>query len=181
MRVLLHICCGPCSIMPVAALREEGAEIRGLFYNPNIMPYTENLRRRETLEAWAAGEDLPLIVQDEYQPEEWLRNVAWRENQRCAPCLSQRLERAAAVAKRGNYDFFSTTLLYSVRQKHELISELGQSIGKKRGVKFLYRDWRPYWRQGIERSQELGLYRQQYCGCIFSERDRYLPQPGHPA
>lgn len=97
------------------------------------------------------------------------------------PCLSQRLERAAAVAKRGNYDFFSTTLLYSVRQKHELISELGQSIGKKRGVKFLYRDWRPYWRQGIERSQELGLYRQQYCGCIFSERDRYLPQPGHPA
>jgi len=162
--------------MPVEALREEGAELRGLFYNPNIMPYTENLRRRETLQAWAAGEDLPLIVQDEYQPEAWLRNAAWRENQRCAPCLAQRLERAAAVAKRGGFDSFSTTLLYSVRQKHELIKELGRAAGKNRGVAFLYRDWRPLWRQGIQRSRELGMYRQQYCGCIFSERDRYLKQ-----
>lgn len=166
--------------MPVAALREEGAEIRGLFYNPNIMPYTENLRRLRTLQDWASREKLPLIVQDEYRPEEWFRNVAWRENQRCAPCLSQRLERAAAVAKRGGYEFFSTTLLYSVRQKHELIQELGRAAGKKRGVKFLYRDWRPFWRQGIQRSQEQGMYRQQYCGCIFSERDRYLPKPSPP-
>ena len=176
----MHICCGPCAIMPVATLREEGAEIRGLSYNPNIMPYTENVRRRETLEQWASREELPLIVQDEYEPEAWLRNVAWRENQRCAPCLAQRLDRAAAVAKRGGYDFFSTTLLYSVRQKHELIKELGPAAAKRRGVKFLYRDWRPYWRQGIERSQEQEMYRQQYCGCIFSERDRYLTKPSLP-
>ncbi len=154
--------------------------MRGLFYNPNIMPYRESVKRRETLEAWAAREELPLIVQDEYEPEEWLRNVAWRESQRCTPCLAQRLERAAAVAKRGGYDAFGTTLLYSVRQKHELIKELGAAIGKKRGIGFFYRDWRPFWRQGIERSKELGMYRQPYCGCIFSERDRYLPKPSLP-
>lgn len=166
--------------MPVSDLRGEGHELRGLFYNPNIQPYTENQRRRETLESWAAGEGLPLIVQDEYDPESWLRNVAWRESERCAPCLAQRLERAAAVAKRGGFDAFSSTLLYSKRQKHRLIKELGAAAGKRRGVDFLYRDWRPFWQEGIERSRAAGMYRQQYCGCIFSERDRYLGRPAGP-
>jgi len=163
--------------MPMADLRGEGHELRGLFYNPNIQPYTESQRRRETLEAWAQDQELPLIVQDEYEPEKWLRNVAWREDERCTPCLGQRLERAAAVAKKGGFDAFSTTLLYSIRQKHRLIKELGEAIGRGRGVKFLYRDWRPFWQEGIERSLAAGMYRQQYCGCIFSERDRYLGRP----
>ncbi|MCB2225703.1 MAG: epoxyqueuosine reductase QueH [Desulfarculaceae bacterium] len=180
MRILLHICCGPCAIMPVHDLRHEGHELRALFYNPNIQPYTENQRRLQTLESWAAGEELPLIVQDEYDPESWLRNVAWRESERCAPCLAQRLERAAAVAKRGGFDAFSSTLLYSKRQKHRLIKELGTAAGKRRGVEFLYRDWRPFWQEGIERSKAAGMYRQQYCGCIFSERDRFLGSPAGP-
>ena len=163
--------------MPVADLRAQGHEIRGLFYNPNIQPYLESRRRRETLEAWAKEQELPLIVQDEYEPEKWLRNVAWRESQRCAPCLGQRLERAAIVAKRGGFDAFSSTLLYSKRQKHRLIRELGEAAGRGRGVAFLYRDWREFWREGIERSQAAGMYRQQYCGCLFSERDRYLGAP----
>ncbi len=181
MRILLHICCGPCAIMPVDDLRAGGHELRGLFYNPNIQPYTESRRRRQTLEQWARDQELPLIVQDEYDPETWLRNVAWRESERCTPCLAQRLERAAAIAKKGGFEAFSTTLLYSIRQKHRLIKELGAAAGRRRGVEFLYRDWRPFWKEGIERSKAAGMYRQQYCGCIFSERDRYLGPRAGPA
>ncbi len=169
MRVLLHICCAPCALMPVRELRDQGLELRGLFYNPNIQPYQEARRRRETLEGWAASEELPLTVQDEYDPESWLRQVVFRESQRCAFCLHQRLDRAAGMARQAGFDAFSTTLLYSVRQKHDLIRAVGQAAARERGVEFLYRDWRPRWREGVARSQELGLYRQAYCGCIYSE------------
>ncbi len=174
MRVLMHICCAPCALMPVQELREEGCELRGLYYNPNIQPYTENQRRLATLTGWAGDHDLDMIVQDEYEPEKWLRRVAFREGERCRICYHDRLTRAAQVAKRGKFDAFTTTLLYSVRQKHDLVREIGEAVGAERGVQFLYRDFRPHWREGIRRSQEQGLYRQAYCGCIFSERDRYL-------
>lgn len=174
MRVLVHICCAPCALMPLQELREEGLELRGLYYNPNIQPFTENQRRLEALTGWAGEQDFDLIVQDEYEPEKWLRRVAFREEMRCRICYSDRLTRAAQVAKRGKFDAFTTTLLYSVRQKHDLVREMGQAAGAEKGVEFLYRDFRPHWREGIERSKELGLYRQAYCGCIFSERDRYL-------
>jgi len=160
--------------MPVRELQREGCELRGLYYNPNIQPYTENQRRLETLTGWAGRRGLPLIVQDEYEPEKWLRRVAFREEMRCRICHHDRLTRAAQVAKRGKYDAFTTTLLYSVRQKHDLVRQTGEAVAAERGVPFLYRDYRPLWREGIRLSQKLGLYRQAYCGCIFSERDRYL-------
>lgn len=177
MRLLLHICCAPCAIMPVADLRQEGVEVMGLAYNPNVQPYTENTRRQATLEEWAAGQELRLIVQDEYDPEAWLRGVAWREHERCRLCYHQRLSRAAQTAKKGGFDAFGTTLLYSVRQKHDLVAEIGRQAAAERGVAFFYRDWRPLWRQGVAASLDQGLYRQPYCGCIFSERDRFLGRP----
>jgi len=164
--------------MPLKSLRDEGAEVRGLFYNPNIQPYTESQRRLGGVSHWAHEEGLPLIVQDEYDPEAWMRMVAFREGERCRLCLHQRLRRAAQVAKKGGFEAFTSSLLYSVRQKHDMIRELGQAVGAERGVPFLYRDWRPQWRQGVEASQAAGMYRQQYCGCLFSERDRYLGRPG---
>lgn len=163
--------------MPLKALRDEGAEVRGLFYNPNIQPYTESQRRLGTAAQWAHEVDLPLIVQEEYDPESWMRMVTFREGERCRLCLHQRLRRAAQVAKKGGYEFFSSSLLYSVRQKHGLIRDLGQALAREQGVGFLYRDWRPLWRQGVEASQAAGMYRQPYCGCLFSERDRYLGRP----
>jgi len=178
MKIILHICCAPCALMPVETLRKEGHQVRGLFYNPNIQPYTENQRRLDTLKSWAEKEGLDLVVLDEYDPEAWLRRVAFREGMRCALCYHQRLSRAASVAQKGGYDAFCTTLLYSVRQKHELLAETGLSVAAARGVAFLNRDFRPLWKQGVARSKELGLYRQPYCGCIFSERDRYLGPPG---
>lgn len=160
--------------MPVAELKGQGAELMGLFFNPNVQPYTENQRRLETCRDWAEGSGLRLIVQEEYDPESWLRQMAFRESTRCRICYHQRLTRTAQVAKRGGFDAFSTTLLYSVRQKHDLIVQIARSVADKEGVEFHYQDFRPFWKQGIARSKELGLYRQQYCGCIYSERERYL-------
>jgi predicted adenine nucleotide alpha hydrolase (AANH) superfamily ATPase len=174
MKVLLHICCAPCALMPRARLLGEGLELMGLFYNPNIQPYTEQRRRLETLVPWAQDQGLKLVVQDEYDPQAWLRQMVFREEQRCGICYHQRLTRAAQVAKRGGFAAFTTTLLYSVRQKHALIAATGEAVAAEQGVDFLYRDWRPDWREGIELCRGLGLYRQTYCGCIYSERDRYL-------
>ncbi len=178
MRILLHICCAPCALMPVEVLEGEGHQLMGLFYNPNVQPYTENQRRLDTLTGWAGRRGLKLVVHDEYDPEAWLRQMAFREAARCGICYHQRLTRAAQVARKGGFDAFSTTLLYSRRQKHELVKATAQAVASEQGVEFYYRDFRPWWQQGIQLSHELGLYRQQYCGCIYSERDRYLGPPG---
>lgn len=173
MNVLLHICCAPCSIVPIDRLRAEGAELRGFWYNPNIQPVTENRKRSEAVRQYSARVDLPMIWRDEYRLQEFLRMVAFRESERCRLCLRMRLSAAANVAKRGKFDYFTTTLLYSKRQQHDLIAQVGETVGKEAGVQFMYRDFRPGWREGIERSKQEHLYRQQYCGCLYSEKDRY--------
>ena len=177
MRILLHICCAPCALMPVKYLRSQGHDVMGYFYNPNIHPYTENQKRLDTVRQWADNAGLKLIVHDEYDPESWLRNVAFREEMRCRLCFLGRLDRAASVAAKGGFDAFTTTLLYSTMQKHQLLKQSGQDAGRKRGAEFWYHDFRPMWKEGVQLSLKLGLYRQQYCGCIFSERDRYLGAP----
>lgn len=173
MNVLLHICCGPCAIHPLAVLRDEGAGIRGLWFNPNIQPYTEWQRRLDTLKTWAADEDLPLIEMADYDVIDWLRRMAWREAERCRICYHLRLERAAQVARHGKFDAFTTTLLYSKRQDHDLVLDIGRAVAKDQGVPFLERDFRPGWQAGIEASQQRGMYRQAYCGCIYSEQERF--------
>jgi predicted adenine nucleotide alpha hydrolase (AANH) superfamily ATPase len=102
-----------------------------------------------------------------------MRAVAFRENERCRICYHLRLRQVAQVARRGRFDSFSSTLLYSVHQKHELIREIGEAVGSEVGVPFLYRDWRPGWKEGIARSKVMNLYRQAYCGCLLSEEERY--------
>ena len=150
--------------------------MRGFFFNPNIHPYTEFQKRLETLTGYAAQVDLDLIVRDDYPLEEWLRAAAFRESERCFHCYHLRLSAAARTAKKSGYEAFSTTLLYSRQQKHELIREIAEAAAREAGVEFLYRDFRQGWRQGIEGSKKAGLYRQQYCGCIYSERDRFAPK-----
>jgi predicted adenine nucleotide alpha hydrolase (AANH) superfamily ATPase len=115
-----------------------------------------------------------VIYQDEYTLEEFLRQMAFREEERCRICHHLRLEATAKVAKHGKFAAFTTTLLHSRHQNHELIKAIGETVGKEQGVEFLYRDFREGWKQGIEESKALGLYRQSYCGCIYSEKERYL-------
>jgi predicted adenine nucleotide alpha hydrolase (AANH) superfamily ATPase len=174
LKTLIHICCANCLIYPLKVLREEGREVMGFFYNPNIHPYQEYRRRLEAVQEYEGKAGVQVIYRDEYKLEEFLRGVVFREEERCRFCYHLRLEATAQVAKHGKFAAFTSTLLYSKQQNQDLIKEIGESVGKEHGVQFLYRDFRDGWKEGIEESKALGLYRQQYCGCIYSEKERYL-------
>lgn len=173
MNLLLHICCAPCVVYPYKFLLDRGDTLTGFFYNPNIHPYLEYRQRLQTLKQWAHDEDVKWIIQDDYCIEEFMRMVTFREAERCKLCYMMRLETAASVAKRGKFEAFTTTLLYSKFQKHDLVREMGEAAAGKFGVPFYYEDFRKGWKEGIELSKEKNLYRQQYCGCIYSEWERY--------
>ncbi len=173
MNVLLHICCGPCAIYPLRLLREEGGNVSGLFFNPNIHPYTEYEKRRSTLVTWANREDLPLIVDDTYPLELFFTRALEDISQRCLACYKLRLDYTAQIAKEHRFDAFTSTLLYSKFQRHDAIKEIAGQLASRYGIDFLYRDFRQGWKEGIEKSRAMGLYRQQYCGCIFSEQERF--------
>ena len=148
----------------------------GFFYNHNIHPYQEFQRRLETVRKYAQLVELEVICRDEYRLEEFLANVASKPAERCLYCYASRLEAAAAEAVRLGFDAFSTSLLYSRYQKHDIIRETGERLGKKYSIPFYYADFRKGWQEGIAFSKKMELYRQQYCGCIYSEKDRYQPQ-----
>lgn len=175
-KVLLHICCGPCASYPVPKLRSDGYSVRGYFYNRNIHPYTEYLKRQKALEEYAETMDLKVIYDEEYNPVDYFQNIAFRESRRCFICYQMRLENAAHIAKRGKFDYFTTTLLVSKHQNHQLIREIGEAMGEKYAVPFLYQDFREGFKKSGEISREMGLYRQQYCGCVYSEMERYAPK-----
>ena len=173
-RLLLHICCGPCAITVTQGLLRQGFDVTGLYYNPNIHPLTEYLKRREALVEASARLGVKVIYKDgDYNPSVYLQRTAFREPNRCFHCYHLRLKRAHSIAKRGGFDCFSTTLLYSKMQKHEQIRDLGRDLAAGSKTAFHYQDFRDTWKDGILLSKEWGLYRQQYCGCIYSEYERY--------
>lgn len=174
MKILIHICCAPCAIYPVKMLRSEDFEVMGFFYRHNIHPFTECLKRQEAVESYSSSIGMEVIYQKGYDLEGFIRNVVFRESQRCSYCYHDRLRSTALVAKRGKFDYFTSTLLYSKFQKHDRIKSIGEAVGRSVGVKFFYNDFRTGWKEGIETSKQLGLYRQQYCGCIYSEKERYF-------
>ena len=173
MKILVHICCAPCAIVPVETLGGSGFTVMGYFYRHNIHPYTECMRRQDTLTEWDGSTGLRVICQEGYDMEGFIRNVVFREADRCTYCYHDRLRATALVARKGKFDCFTTTLLYSKFQKHDLIRSMGEAAGKSAGVPFHYVDFRKGWKEGIARSKEAGMYRQQYCGCIYSEKERY--------
>lgn len=179
MKLLLHICCGPCVCYPHSLLSKEGIDIVGLWYNPNIHPFREYQERMMAAGYFANAMNLEMIWRDFYSPEYWLKETyqEWKDgdkaNLRCYQCWRIRLEETASVARDEGMDAFSTTLLYSKYQAHEMVKEIGNRLQDEYNVEFFYRDFRNGWSEGINISKGMGLYRQQYCGCIFSERDRY--------
>ena len=176
MNILLHTCCGPCALFPLRALRAAGHEVSGFFYNHNIHPYLEYARRLDAVREMAQQETVPMIIRNDYDLEGFLANVATATGTRCRYCYESRLQATAAMAAKHGFDAFTTSLLYSRFQRHDEIRKLGEQAAQEQGTQFFYEDFRPGWQEGIRLSKELGLYRQQYCGCIYSEKDRYLPK-----
>ena len=176
MNLLLHMCCGPCSCYPVKVLREQGIEPTGYFFNPNIHPYKEWDMRLKAAEEFAARSEMKIITDKHYMLRDFLRRALAAEqveNGRCRMCYTWRLEETARYAAENGFDAFTSTLFYSIYQQHELMKETAEHFAKVYGVKFHYEDFRPGWQEGIDMSMEMGLYRQPYCGCIFSEEERY--------
>ena len=181
MKLLLHACCAPCSVQCVQALAEEGIRPALCWYNPNIHPYTEYRSRRDSLRAFAGASELALVMQDEYGLRSFIKAAENGVNHRCAFCYHLRLEKTAALAAEKGYDAFSAALLISPYQNHDLIREAGERAAASYGVSFFYRDFRPRFRQGQNQAREAGYYMQKYCGCIYSEEDRYLGTAGSGA
>ncbi len=178
-RVLLHVCCAHCAAYTVEHWRRQGHETGGFWYNPNIHPYTEHQSRLESVEALARRMDLPLTIAEGYDMPEYFRRVAGHEAERCRHCFELRLARTAAAAREQGCSAFTTTLLISPHQKQELLMEIGERLAKEYGVEFLYADLRKRYSDSRHITKPMDLYRQQYCGCIYSEWERYAGETPH--
>ena len=174
MRTLIHICCAPCLIAPLESLRAEGIASAGFFYNPNIHPFLEFRRRIKALRVFLEADDLPVEIDAEYGLDLFVRE-AYDPNRRtrCENCYSLRLHRTAVKAREEGFDNFTTTLLVSPHQDHDLVRETGLRAAEEAGINFLYRDFRPLDERSHELARRRMLYRQSYCGCCFSEYERY--------
>lgn len=175
-RLLLHTCCAPCSVYCIDSLRAEGIEPVSFWFNPNIHPYQEYKARRDTLTGYAASIGVELVLHDDYGLRDFVRAVAADIDHRCAYCYTTRLEETARYAASHNFTHISTTLLVSPYQDHAGICRAAEAIAANYGLTFLYRDFRQGFREGQAKARELGLYMQKYCGCVFSEEDRYAKQ-----
>lgn len=170
MKLLLHTCCAPCSVYCIETLRKEGIEPTVYWFNPNIHPYMEYKQRRDCLKEYTRNIEIEAIFEENYGLKDFCKNVVQDLENRCQKyCYPVRLEQTAKYAKENGYDSFSTTLLISPYQNHEMLIKVGEEMAKKYGLKFLYHDFRAGFREGQEKARELGLYRQKYCGCVFSE------------
>jgi hypothetical protein len=159
----------------VPSLRALVPRLAGSFYNPNIQPDDEHARRLDALERFAPALGLDLVVAPETGPAPWSAAVAGCGEERCRGCYELRLRATAREARRGGFDAFSTTLLYSIHQRHELVRAVATDVARSEGVAFLYRDLREGWVEGGRSYRESGLYRQRYCGCLPSKRERDAP------
>lgn len=176
MKLLLHICCGPCLIYPLQQLRLKGIEVEGVFYNPNIHPLSEYKKRREAVEGFSRTADIKVIYPD-YKPEEFFQAVSPYPNllpqgereKRCSLCWRMRLEKTAALAKENGFACFSSTLLVSPYQNQEVLRNTGDEVSKDTGMNFYYEDFRPGFRQAHQQAASKGMYCQKYCGCVYSK------------
>ena len=168
--VLIHVCCGNCIIYPYKVLKEKGYKVSGLWFNPNIHPFKEHQLRLFSFSYWAYKNNFEFFELD-YDFDLWLREVKYYED-RCFGCYYLRLRKVVEFAKNKYYDGFTTTLLYSKHQKHDVIRKMCEERGKEFGLNFVYYDFRVGWKEGIEESKKMNLYRQNYCGCIYSEIER---------
>lgn len=180
MKLLMHTCCAPCSVYCIDTLRKEGIEPTLYWYNPNIHPYTEYKARRDCLKEYANSINVQAIFEENYGLDEFCREAVKDLKARCTNyCYPVRLRKTFEYAKENGYDTVTTTLLYSIYQKHDFIKEYMEQLSKEFEIDFLYRDFRVGFWEGHQKAHDIGLYMQKYCGCIFSEEMRYS-NPNQP-
>ena len=169
--LLLHACCGPCSLEPVRLLREEGFEPTILWTNPNIQPLSEHALRLDTLLAWAsdvAHVDVIVAGDDRAAWERACAPAGFDRARRRRACSALRLEEACRVARERGFEHVSTTLAVSPYQLFDACGEILRAVAARHGLTPVWRDFRPFYPEATRESRELGMYRQNYCGCRFS-------------
>lgn len=171
MRLLLHICCAPCSAYPIKFFKENNIDITGYFYNPNIHPYEEYKKRLNALKEYSKIVNIDVIYNDNYGLIEFTKNVVNDIKNRCSYCYYSRMEEVVKYAKDNGYDAFSSTLFVSPYQKHELLKNICMDLSKKYNIDFYYKDFRDNYYEGQSIFKKTGLYMQKYCGCVFSEAE----------
>jgi len=179
MKVLLHICCATCAIEPFEQLTAEGHQVTGCFINPNIHPLIEFRRRLKSVKVLQEHLPMPVIYDEDYGLQVYLDTVDRHGPARCEGCYRLRLGRTARRAVEGGFGAFTTTLLSSAHQNHDLVRRIGEEAAEQSGSAFLYADWRPLAERGHERARKMHLYMQSYCGCIFSEYERFADTARH--
>ena len=172
-RVLIHCCCGPCALACIDQLRHQGYEPEACFFNPNIHPSLEYLARREAFIRAMEIKEVPVVGMSPYGLADFLQAVVDADQDRCRRCYRMRMQMTARWAAQMQIALYTTTLLISPYQNVDALNQEGAAAGELWGVSFGPWDFRPLFRQGQEEARNLGLYRQKYCGCIFSEEERY--------
>jgi predicted adenine nucleotide alpha hydrolase (AANH) superfamily ATPase len=174
--VMVHACCAHCTAYTIEHWRAQGYDVTALWYNPNIHPFTEHNLRLEAMKSLSNNMNFPLIVVEGYDFKEYFRRVAGHEDERCAFCFGLRLARVAQQAKALGIRSFTSSLLISPHQNHEILKATGESVAVENGVDFLYADLRKRYSESRHITKPMELYCQQYCGCIYSEYERYTEQ-----
>lgn len=174
MKILLHTCCAPCLIYPKEVLTAKGFKVQGFFYNPNIHPFSEYKKRLQALKDYSCR-SADEITYAEYDFQNFFRVVVNHETtpKRCKLCWDIRLKKTAIFAKENGFDYFSTTLLVSPYQDIDLIKDIAEKIAKEHSIKFYFENFRSGFRKAHTQAREKGIYCQKYCGCIYSEKERY--------
>jgi hypothetical protein len=176
--ILVHTCCASCLLAVLDPLRASGRPT-AYFYNPNVQPLLEFRRRLKATQTLAGRIGLDLLADERYDAKAFLRAVPWDRPERCLACYRLRLEEAARLAAERGFAAMTTTLLASTHQDHDAVRRMGEEAARGKSLKFHYEDWRPLAQRGHEEARRLSLYRQQYCGCIFSEEERFAPTRVH--
>lgn len=175
MKLLLHTCCAPCSVYCIKVLRANDIEPTLYWFNPNIHPYQEYKARRDCLREYAKTIKVNLLEDDAYGLDEFVCNTYDKIPTRCQDyCYPKRLRQAFEFAKENDFDTVTTTLLYSIYQKHDYIKELMMNLSAEYDIDFYYHDFREGWNEGQEEARRIGLYMQKYCGCVFSEEESFI-------
>jgi predicted adenine nucleotide alpha hydrolase (AANH) superfamily ATPase len=192
MKILLHICCSNCALYPVKLFRSEGHSLTGFWFNPNIHPLEEYECRLDSFKQLSKEWKMDVVFREEHKPEAFFKMFGLNSlnglnslkglkippfPERCKSCYKLRLEETAIEASKEGFDAFTTTLLISPYQSFEEIEKAGKALAERHNVEFRPWDFRPYFREAMALSKELGLYRQKYCGCIFSKNERRATNP----